>query len=548
MQVESVAWISEMKNTESGLFFLIAIFFFVRWLKDRDASGGTRGGGNYALTLLFAALAMASKSSTVILPLVLWLCAWWKEGRLQWCHVARVAPVVLMSVAASLLSLWTQKLQQATIPDSQWVRSVPERLAAAGNAVWFYLGKLIWPFPLMTVYPRWVIDAGELFSYLPLLAVLVVLLVLGLNRGSWTRPWFFVFAYYSVALLPILGLVNNYIFQFSPVFDHFQYLASMGPLALAGTGMIWLAQLVLRERTWLQSCLGTGMLLILGMLSWERVWTFTSNETLWADTLSKNPDCWVGQNNLGWSLFQKGELDAAMALFSQALENNPNYAEAHNNLGRVLFQKGQTEEAFAQFHKALEIAPGYAAAYDAYGTALSHSGHVDEAITQYQKALEINPNFSEAHSNLGVVLAQKGRVDEAMAQYQAALEINPDFADAHYNLGNALLRMGQANQAIPHYQKALEIRPAFAPAHGNLGVALNQIGRVDEAIAQYQEALAINPGFVDAHDNLGDALLEKGRIDEAMAQFQQSLRINPHDGKAQNALAKLQAPQANGAK
>jgi protein O-mannosyl-transferase len=98
--VESVAWITEMKNTESGLFFLLSILFFVRWLRAKNLGGRTGGRWSYALSLLFAALAMAAKSSTVILPVVLCLCAWWIEGRWHWRNVARTVPIFLMAIAA----------------------------------------------------------------------------------------------------------------------------------------------------------------------------------------------------------------------------------------------------------------------------------------------------------------------------------------------------------------------------------------------------------------------------------------------------------------
>ena len=161
VQVESVAWITEMKNTESGLFFLLSILFFVKWLRAKELNNGrTEGVWNYALCLLFAAMAMAGKSSTVILPVVLCLCAWWVEGRWHWRNVVRVIPLFLMTVAASALSIWTQGLQLATVTDPQWARTWPQRLAAAGDAFWFYLGKLLWPYPLVAIYPRWQIDAG----------------------------------------------------------------------------------------------------------------------------------------------------------------------------------------------------------------------------------------------------------------------------------------------------------------------------------------------------------------------------------------------------
>src|SRR5271166_1221811 len=246
--VESVAWITEMKNTESGLFFLLSILYFVRWLRAKELDRRTGGGWNYALTLLFAALAMASKSSTVILPVVLCLCAWWIEGRWHWRNVTRVIPVFLMAIAASAVSIWTQGFQLATVTDPQWVRTWPERLATAGDAVWFYLGKLLWPYSLIAVYPRWQIDGGQWISYLPLLAVIVILTIFWLQRRLWSRACFFAFAYFIVALLPVLGLIDNYVFHYSLVFDHFQYLASIGPLALAGTGLVRYSDFIIPRR------------------------------------------------------------------------------------------------------------------------------------------------------------------------------------------------------------------------------------------------------------------------------------------------------------
>ena len=343
--VESVAWITEMKNTESGLFFLLSILFFVRWLRARDLDGRTGGGWNYTLTLLFAALAMASKSSTVILPVVLCLCAWWMEGRWRWRNVARVLPIFLMSIAASALSIWTQGLALAqAVTDPQLVRTWPERLATAGDAVWFYLGKLLWPHPLITIYPRWQIDTTQWVSYLPLLAVIVILSIFWLKRELWSRACFFAFAYFIAALLPVLGLIDNPIFRFSLVFDHFQYLGSIGPLALAGTGLAWFSDFIIPKKPWLQSTLCAGLLLILGMASWQRTWAYESQETLWTDTLAKNPNSWLGHCNLGLALFQKGQVDDAIAQYQKAVEIYPNYVAAHYNLGNALLQKGQLDD------------------------------------------------------------------------------------------------------------------------------------------------------------------------------------------------------------
>jgi hypothetical protein len=210
--VESVAWITEMKNTESGLFFLLSVLFFVRWL-TRISHAPVRN-ASYAFSLLFAALAMAAKSSTVILPVVLCLCAWWIEGRWHWRNMVRMVPLFLMAMAASALSIWTQGSQLANVSDLQWVRTWPERLTAAGGAVWFYLGKLLWPHPLITIYPRWQIDAGQWVSYLPLLAVIAILAIFwlrGRSGGAGSRAFFFCFRLFCGGLAASPG-INRYLY------------------------------------------------------------------------------------------------------------------------------------------------------------------------------------------------------------------------------------------------------------------------------------------------------------------------------------------------
>jgi protein O-mannosyl-transferase len=547
VQVESVAWISEMKNTESGLFFLLSILFFVRRLRAKDLGGGTGGGGDYALILLFAALGMASKSSTVILPVVLCLCAWWMEGRWHWRNVARVLPIFLMAIVPSAVSIWTQGLQLATDTDPQWVRTWPERLVTAGDAVWFYLSKLLWPHPLIAIYPRWQIDAGHWGSYLALLAVIVVLCILWLKRELWSGAFFFGFTYFVVALLPGLGLIDVYPFRFSLVFDHFQYLASIGPLALAGTGLVQFSNFIIPKKPWLQSSLCAGLLLILGITSWQRTLVYKSDEIFWTDTLAKNPDCWMGYNNLGNALFQKGQVDEALKQFQKALEINPKYVEARGNLAAALFQKGQVDDAVAQYKRTLEISPNYAPANYNLGLALFQEGQVGEAIAQYKRAVQINPYYPDAHNNLGNALLQKGQVDEALDQFKKALEINPNYVDAHNNLGNALLQKGQVDDAVGQYKKALEINPSYVNARYNLGSALFQKGQLDEAIAQFQKALEIKPDYVDAHYDLGNALFQKGQSDEAIDQFQKALNINPDyvDARSNLGVALFRKGQLN---
>jgi len=558
LQVESVAWITEMKNTESCLFYLLTILFFLKGLGDKENNARTGSGWSYALTLMFAGLAIASKFSTVVLPLVLILCAWWVEGRWQWRHLLRLLPIFVISAIAGGVTIWLGTQQLAL--------SWPKRIVLAGDVTWFYLGKLAWPQSLMAIYPRWEIDAGPWLSYIPSLGVIITCGILWMKRDSWGRPYFFALAYFLVVMFPFLGFINQSFWRYSFVEDHLQYLAGMGPLALVGSGVVWFSTTVIPKRAWLQSSLTAGVLLLLGILSWQRVWVYQSDETLWTDNLAKNANCWVGNNQLGLALVDKGQIDEAIEQYKRALQSNPAYSVSYNNLGIALAQKGQLDEAIEQYQKALEINPAFYECYNNFGIALARKGQVDEAIERYNKALEINPGYFECYNNLGNALAQKGKVDEAVEQFQKALEINPNYAEGcsdlatalakqgrqdealalyrkaveidpnnaklHSNLGNALAQKGQVNEAIAQHETAVKLDPTYAAGYNNLGTALAQMGKVDEAIEQYKKAEKIDPNYPNAPNNFGNALLKKGKVKEAIEQYQRSLTLRPNYAEA----------------
>jgi tetratricopeptide (TPR) repeat protein len=467
VQVESVAWVAETKNTQSGLFFLLSILFFVQWQRAEQVALPRQRNWDYAWMLIFAALAMASKSSTVVLPVMLCLAAWWMEGRWRWRNLITTAPVFLMAIVPVALSVWTVRVQSIT-GEVHSVIAWPQRLAGAGSAVWFYLGKLIWPYPLVTVYPGWQVDSGQQFSYLPLLAVIVVWLVLWFKRDSWARPWFFAFSYFLVALLPVLGLVDQMILHFSLVFDHFQYLASMGPLALVGAGVVRGAELALPRKTWLTSAVGTALLLILTLLSWQRAWAYRDSETLWRDTLAKYPNSWIAHCDLGMALSKEGKMEEATDELQEAVKDNPKSAGAHYNFGFFLSQEGKTDEAIAQYHAALEVQPNYVKVFLNLGAALFSQGRLDEAIIYYQKALANNPDDMKAYNDLATALLHKGELDAAIAEYQKALTIDPDFAYTHYNLGVAYFQKGRLDETIQEFQEAVRLSPDDANFQNNL--------------------------------------------------------------------------------
>jgi tetratricopeptide (TPR) repeat protein len=527
VQVESVAWITELKNVLSLCFFLSALLAWSRFVQDALRPTWRF----YWLALLFHLLGLCSKTTVCTLPVVLLLILWLERKPIGWSRLAQIAPFLALSVGMGLLTVWWERYHQGT-QGGPFSLGLLERILVASHAVWFYAGKLVWPAGLTFSYARWSINPADALAYGWLVAGAGLCVVLFFTRRWIGRGVAAAALFFVVTLSPLLGFIMLYTFRYSFVADHYLYIASIGPCALAAAGITIGFGFFEKRLIWLRLTFCAALLVLLAAVSWRQCGMYADAETLWRATLARNPGSWLAHNNLGLILLQKGRVDDAMAHYQSALAANPDDMEAHNNLGNALLQQGRVEAALAHYQRALELAPNCAEPHYNLGKALLQQGHVDAAIAQYQRALELNPRSAEASYNLGNALRQTGRVEEAIACYRRAVASRPDFAEAHSNLGNLLLPQGRAEEAIVHYEKALAIRPDDAGTHYNLGNVLLQMGRSDAAIAHYQRALASKPHDAAIHCNLATAFLLGGRLDEAVAHYQAGLESRPDDAVA----------------
>jgi tetratricopeptide (TPR) repeat protein len=511
VQVESVAWVSELKNTLSGVFYLGAALAYLGF--DRN-----RRWGNYAVALGLFMLGLMSKTVIATLPAVLLVVFWWQRGKLSLRRdVLLLIPFFVTGVVAGLFTAWLER-KLGGAQGSEYDFSIVERFLIAGRATWFYLVKLFWPVNLVFIYPRWHVSQAVWWQYLFLAAAMLLLGVLvrlqRRVRGPLAALLFFV-----MTLFPALGFFNVYPFRFSFVADHFQYLASIGPIVLAAAGINRGPNRFEKRRLFWSPALGGILLVLLGVLTWCQCRMYANMETLWRTTIVQNPNCWMAHNNLGLILAGQGHSDEAIQHYERALQLKPDYADAFNNLGAVLATQGKLDEAAAYFQKALQIYPNHpetrnnlgtlAKAHGDYANTLVQMGRDDEAMVEFRKALELFPDFADARHGLALILLNKGQVDEAIVQLRKIWEQYPDKAMASFDLGNAYFQKGQMDEAVVFYQRALQIKPDDVSALNNLGMAFLTKGMVDEAVVQFREALALQPDFALARTNLAKALLQK---------------------------------------
>ncbi len=516
LAVESVAWISELKNTLSLPPLLLAACAYADY--DRD---GRKGRLRASVGWFLAA--MLCKASVVMFPAGIALYALWRHGRVRWADVKSLAPFAAISTSLGLVTVWFQEnraIGQAAAAGA----GLASRVAAAGLAAAFYLGKSLWPAGLTFCYPKWAVDPPQLWQFLPWVAPVALAAWLATMRGkpgpSWVKDALFCLGWFFLNLVPVLGLVPmSYQVRYSWVADHFAYVSLTGVAALAAAG-IGLLPSGGRAGRMGAAALAAALVLGLGWIARGHAAHFTDETTLWNHTHQLNPGAWSAETEAwrhakaGNALMSQGRAAEAAAEFEAALRLNPQYAEAHTNLGKVLLEEGRVEEAAAQL----------------------------------EAALDLDPQIAQAHNNLGAALQRlPGRLPEALAEFAEAVRLAPEDPEARNNLGMALAQSGRTAEAQDELNTALQLRPGFAEAHNSLGIVLAQSGRLAGSLGEFSEAARLDPRSVPARRNLTRALIGSNRIREAADSAAQWVRLSPEDPEARQALeALLRATGAGG--
>lgn len=501
--VVSVAWISELKNVLSLPFFLLSILFYLRY--DERANGivedllspalssspgegeaKRRGAVCYGLSLVAFVLALLSKTSTVALPVILLACVWWRRGRIGLKDVRSTAAFFVLALIFGLLTISFQ--HHGAMGDKPATsETLIQRLAGAGWALWFYLGKALVPIRLNLIYPAWPAPPLRSLGY-GLLALWAVLLAVGWGfRKSWGRAMLFALAVFTVLLLPILGILQMYFLVIAPVSDHFQYLA------LAAIAALVAGVLFDRFPARVSSAAGTVLILVFGLLACQRAALFGNGEKLWRDTLARNPKAWTAHNNLGCILAERNQYIEARDHFQASLEGNPGNAAAHNNYGHTLALLGNFNQAEAEFKKALELKPNEADFHRAYADSLASSGRPQEAVAHLRIALTNSPEVA-TRLRLAALLRGSPNVQEVVDQYRLVLAVQPDSTEALNNLAWVLAtsgdpRMRNGAEAVTLAERASRLTDRKDPmALGTLAAAYAETGRFPEAVAASEEA------------------------------------------------------------
>jgi len=449
VQVESVAWITELKNVLMGFFFLLTLLAWTRFVDERQR----RPWRFYRLALVFYVLALSAKSTACTLPAALFLILWLQKKRIDWRRVLQIVPFVVLGLTMGLIAVWWERYHVGT-RGTMFALGPLERLIVATHAAWFYLGKLFWPTKLTFIYPQWTIAPGNPLAYIWLVAGIALCAAIYFARRYVGRSAEVAAAFFIATLSPVLGFIMLYTFRYTFVADHYQYLACIGPIALVSAGLVKLTESARFGPRFLVS-FSILILGALGILTWRQSGSYRDIETLWRITIERNPDCWMAEHNLAGKLLETGDFDGAIGHFERAVQIKFDNPESHYGMADALRRKGDVERAMAEARISLNLRPNDPDTHVVLGMALMTKGSVDEAAEHFSKAVEIRPNHSTAHYNLAIALLEKHEAGKAIEQYEKAIEVQPDFLEALTNLSWIFANYPDA--AIRNPPKAAEL-------------------------------------------------------------------------------------------
>ena len=509
LRVESVAWVTQLRDVLSACFGLLTLIAYARYAESRkqkaessnrpppavpDGSRFTfQARRFYVLSLCFYLLGLMSKPTIVTWPFVMLLLDYWPLGRMQNAeasnthhaprntpHVSRftfhlprrvVLPLILeklpffaLTAAMCVAAIVVEKREGSLAPGERLTLA-----ARVGNALISYsryLEKLAWPTQLTVYYPHpghW--PLGQIVVAGAVLLGITMLVCARRRRDPFLlMGWL----WYCGTLVPMSQIVQagNHAMA-----DRWTYLPSLGVLI----SLVWGVGALTRSWRYPASALaapvGAAAIACLA-LTRQQIGYWQDSEVLFRHTLAVTEKNYVACNSLGSALFEKNQIDEAIRQFQEAIRLKPVFADAHNNLGAALGRQGQADEAIRQFQEAIRLNPENAEARNNLATALDHAGRPDEAIRQLREAVRLKSDYAAAHRNLGIALGRQGQIAEAIRQFQEAIRLEPDHAETCNNLGVALGRQGQTDEAIRQFEKALRLQPDYADARKNLNVAL----------------------------------------------------------------------------
>lgn len=434
--VESVAWISELKNTLSLLPFLASC---ICWVAQDEVTEGARQKWLAVASYVLFLLSMLAKPAAVAMPVVTLLYAWWKRGRIDGRDIVHAIPLFLISIVLGIVTIQFQHGRAIGL-EKLPLGGIDSRVALGGMAVLFYLSTIFFPINLLPIYPAWPIDPPQPWQYLPWLVIVGAGWWMWQNRMTWGRHAIFGFGFFLLMIAPVLGFIGIAWMRLTWVADHFLYVPMIGPLTLlvAATAS-WINAGGARRRLigWVA---GAAVTVFLAVNTFMYAGQWIDEDHLWEYTVARNDNAWIAHDRLGTLKMKREDHEGALRHFRQAARLRPDLGGTKRNLGELLLKQGKHDEAVIVLEEALQASPWLRDTRAHLANAYCKVGRTEEAMNLAAELLETDPTNRGVRTTYAIALFNNGDGEKALEELQRVLTLDPDYEPAL----NALERLGDA--------------------------------------------------------------------------------------------------------
>ena len=521
VHVEAVAWVMTRKDLLSTLFYLTAA---LAWLRFVD----TPGAGRYFLTLALFMAGLLSKSMAATLPAGLLIWHWWQQGRVTSTDVLRLLPFFLVGLGIGLADMSFYQRRETVSFDL----SAIDRVLISARALWFYVGKVLWPAGLAVIYPRWDIDPMEPLGWAYVAAALAVAALLWFFRQRIGRGPLAGVAFFAVTLSPVLGLVDSTYMQWSFVADRYQYLASLGLIAvLVGGAVHGVDELSGAWRNGGVAVAGV-VLVVLSTLTWQLAGIYRDEVTFYKHIIALNPVARDAHLNLSAALSARGRKEEALAAALTAVDQRPDSADAYGNVGEALIGLRRFDEAEQYLRRGRKVDPRHRNVLQNLAIAVERQERYEEALEVYDGLLKLNREDARTHVGWGGLLIRMQRYAEALdaltpveALTPGLPSVRPLHARLHAQLSLVARKLGRLDEAEEHHRRAVGLAPRDPEPIQNWAESLRKQGNYEEALEWYGTVIELDPLFGLAYAGMGETLFHMQRYDEAVDRLEEAVTL-----------------------
>lgn len=574
VNAETAAYVTERRNLLSGACYFAAMLCWFRF----EERGEKRW---YVAALAIFFLGLFAKTVICSLPVILLLLRWMRGLPVRPKHVIQVVPFFIVALPLAMLTAFMEKYLIGA-NGYEWAFTVPQRLIICGHALWFYAWKIVWPVNLMFFYPRWNVDAADWTQWLYVAgAFLVGLSLIPITHRFGRRPAA-ALLYFAITLFPALGFANVYPQRFSFVADHFQYLATIGIITLVVgiLHMLYLRALAasdnLRSAQRLPLIANAVLPLVLSALLLNYLPSLNNDDTVYADILSKNNDCWIAHTNVGVKLFNHGDYAGSTQHLEEAHRVVPHELEVMKYLGESYEKQGRLADARSIWTQGIAESPaaemianardrenivagkGFLNVYENHRIDATLDMHLDlarldtrerhreSADAHLAAASGLRPTSYKPLLVRAEMLASAGRLTDALAECDRAADLKKSAAQPFCTKAELYRAYSSPAQLTDFFQQtesayraALAREPAHIPSLTGLCEILLTQQKVDEPEQLARTGLIANPEATALYIILARVCQAKGDNKGAAESYNRALQLEPKNVKALSGFANL---------